>query len=123
MMTTIVCRIDQFFRFCLIHTRQVDVQFSFNTETRRQRADADFAFNKGLFWHGDFVATGNKFHGAKEAGGVTRSEQLFRVGGFTTRTAHLFWYAQFHIQNAVGRGCAAITASGCGSFGGVDNFF
>jgi inorganic pyrophosphatase len=69
------------------------------------------------------VATGNKFHGAKEAGGVTRSEQLFRVGGFTTRTAHLFWYAQFHIQNAVGRGCAAITASGCGSFGGVDNFF
>ena len=116
-------RIHQFFGFRCVHPFNVDVQLRFDTKTGWQRANPHFAFNKGVFWQSEFVASRNELHCAQEAGGVARSEQLFRVGYFTPHAAHLFWHTQFDIQNAIGRRGAAITASGCFGFGSVDNFF
>ncbi|MNY59468.1 hypothetical protein D3C86_1959230 [compost metagenome] len=101
----------------------MDIQFGFDTKTGWQWTNANFSFDKGIFWQGDFVTGRDEFHRTQEAGRVTRCEQLLWVGDFAAHTAHLFWYAQFDVQDAIGRGRTAVTASGSFGFCGINNFF
>lgn len=78
-----ICAASTSFGFRCVHPFNVDVQLRFDTKTGWQRANPHFAFNKGIFWQSEFVACRNELHCACEAGGVARSEQLFRVGYFT----------------------------------------
>ncbi len=101
----------------------MDVQFCFDTKTGRQRTNTHFAFNKGIFWQGKFVACRHELHRAQEAGRVARGKQLLRVGHVSPHAAHLFWHTQFDVQYAIGGGGTTVTATGGFCFGGINNFF
>ena len=59
-------RINQLLRFCFIHLWQMNIQGRFDTETVRDWANANLAFNPRIFRHRNLVAASHKLHSAEE---------------------------------------------------------
>src|SRR5690606_15979493 len=80
-------------------------------------ADANLAGDRRISREGLLLLPGDKFQSADKTGRVSGGEQLLGIGGFTSLAAQFARRSQFHIENAIGRNGAAVTASG-GSYGG-----
>src|SRR5690606_19104824 len=101
--------------------RQIDAQGYVQTKAFAviPFTDAHTRRNRGVFRHFHLATSSDEFQRAEETGGVTRGEQLLRVGTCTTAAAQFLRGIQGDAQSAVGGRGLSSAATSCSCFSAI----